>query len=134
MCAFFDNKTIKEIKEMSASVTIDGVKYVREDSIIQKAVNTEGLPAAIVRSPSAGVFAGYLAEYKDRSVKLLGCRRIWYWSGAFTLSEMSKDGVSKPNDCKFSDTVDEHYILDASEIIPMTQKSANQIFSIPPMK
>ena len=120
--------------EKPASITIDDVKYVREDSISQKAVNTKGLPAVIVRSPSAGVFAGYLAEYKDRSVKLLGCRRIWYWAGAFTLSEMSKDGVSKPSECKFSDTVDEHYILDASEIIPMTQKAATQIFAIEPKK
>ena len=120
--------------EKPASIMIDDVKYVREDSVSQKEINTDGLPAVIVRSPSAGVFAGYLVEQKERVVKLLGCRRIWYWSGAFTLSEMSKDGVSKPNDCKFSDIVDEHLILDASEVIYMTQKSAKQIFSIPPKK
>ena len=115
------------------TISIDNVKYVREDSIKrnQPAISTDGLQAVIVRSQSAGVFAGYLKEQKERVVTLHDCRRLWYWSGAFTLSEIANDGVSKPKQCKFSCCVDTHIILDASEIIPMTQSAAESVFGVP---
>lgn len=116
------------------TISIDNVKYVREDSINNKATSVEGLKIVVVRSPSAGVFVGSLAEHKERFVKLLNCRRLWYWDGAFTLSQLALEGVSKPKTCKFSVCVDEHLVLDACEIIPMSQKAADQIYSIPANK
>lgn len=116
------------------TIMIDNVKYVREDAIQQKAINTDGMKIVVVRSPSAGVFMGALKEQKERMVTLLNCRRLWYWDGAFTLSQLATEGVTKPKNCKFSITVDEHLILDACEVIPMTQKAADQIYSITPNK
>lgn len=114
------------------SLSIDGTKYVREDLIPKNepAKSMEGLRVVIVRSPAAGVFIGSLASQEERVVRLLNCRRLWYWNGAFTLSQMARDGVSKPKDCKFSCCVDEHVILDAAEIIPATKKAADCIYAV----
>ena len=60
-------------------------------------------------------------------VTLENARRIWYWSGAASLSQLAKDGTSNPNDCKFTVTVDSITILDAIEIIPCTDKAIKSI-------
>ena len=55
----------------------------------------------IIRTRSAGVFAGVLKKYEKQTATLTNARRLWYWSGAASLSQLSVDGVSKPNECKF---------------------------------
>ncbi len=112
------------------SLTIDDVRYVREDSISQKAKGCDGLPVVIVRSPTAGVFIGSLISQIERVVKLGNCRRLWYWDGAFTLSQMAVSGVSKPKTCKFSCVVDEHLILDACEVLQVTKKASDCIYAV----
>lgn len=81
----------------------------------------------IIRGDRSGCFFGILAEKNGREVKLTKCRRLWYWSGAASLSQLAVDGVANPNDCKFTVTVDEIVILDAIEIIPCTVKAINSI-------
>ena len=119
--------------EKPASLMIDDVKYVREDLVASsKAVDITGLPIVIVRSPTAGVFIGSLMSQQDRVVKLANCRRLWYWDGAFTLSQMAVSGVSKPNTCKFSVCVEEMMILDANEVIPASKKASDCIYAVKP--
>ena len=77
----------------------------------------------IVRGDRSGVFFGTLAEKDGREVKLEKCRRLWYWDGAASISQLAVDGVSAPDNCKFTVTVDEIEILDAIEIIPCTDKA-----------
>lgn len=55
----------------------------------------------IVRTYSAGVFAGELVSRNGKEVELKNARRPWYWSGASSLSQLSVDGVKNPKDCKF---------------------------------
>lgn len=81
----------------------------------------------IVRGDHSGVFFGILTEKNGREVKLKNCRRLWYWSGAASLSQLAVDGVANPNGCKFTVTVDEIAILDAIEIIPCAEKAINSI-------
>lgn len=81
----------------------------------------------IIRGDRSGVFFGVLAERHNKEVKLTHCRRLWYWSGAASLSQLSVDGVANPTNCKFTVRVDEIVILDAIEIIPCTQKAINSI-------
>ena len=118
------------------TISVDNVKYVREDSVkkSQLASSATGLPVVIVRSQSAGVFFGHLVEQKERVVKMNHCRRLWYWSGAFSLSEMAAYGVSKPKACKFSCFVDTHLVLDAVEIIFVTSAAADIIHAVPEHK
>lgn len=81
----------------------------------------------IVRGDRSGVFFGVLAEKSGREVKLTNCRRLWYWDGAASLSQLAAEGTAQPSECKFTVTVEEIVILDAIEIIPCTHKAIESI-------
>ena len=83
----------------------------------------------IIRGDRSGVFFGTLSEKNGQEVKLTNCRRLWYWSGAASLSQLAVDGVANPDRCKFTVSVDEIAILDAIEIIPCTVKAVESITS-----
>ena len=106
-------------------VEINGVKYVRADSVAtsEKAETLDGLPYVIVRTYSAGVFAGYLKSRNGKEVTLLKARRLWYWSGAASLSQLSVDGSSDESSCKFPCEVESIELTEAIEILPCTEKS-----------
>ena len=84
----------------------------------------------IVRTYSAGVFYGTLAERKKKEVKLEDARRLWYWDGAASLSQLSIDGVSKPGNCKFPAVVAEVVLTEAIEILPATKKAQKSIEAV----
>ena len=77
----------------------------------------------IVRADRAGVFFGTLKSKDGGEVVLTDCRRIYYWDGANTISELAKKGTKKPENCKFTVTVEEICVLDAIEIIPCTDEA-----------
>ena len=76
----------------------------------------------IIRSSDAGIHAGTLESYDPatRTANLLNSRRLWYWAGAFTLSELATNGPKRPGECKFATTVAEIVVLDICEIINAT--------------
>lgn len=84
----------------------------------------------IVRGDSSGVFFGTIKERNGREVTLSDCRRIWYWEGAASISQLAVDGTSKPKECKFTVAVPEIVILDAIEVIPCTDKAIKSIESV----
>lgn len=84
----------------------------------------------IVRTRSAGVFAGLLKSFKDGTAVLSKARRLWYWSGAASLSQLSVDGVSNPNLCKFPVAVEEVTLPEVIEILPLTPKARASIDSV----
>ena len=84
----------------------------------------------IVRGDRSGVFAGNLAARDGREVKLTDCRRIWYWDGAASISQLAIDGTNKPDVCKFPAPVKEITILDAIEITPCTEKAEESIKAV----
>lgn len=84
----------------------------------------------IVRADRAGVFFGHIKERDGGEVTMTDVRRLWYWEGAATLSQMAVDGVSRPRDCKFTITVPEMAILDVIEIIPCTEKAMQSILGV----
>ena len=77
----------------------------------------------IVRTYSAGVFAGFLESRKGKEVVLRQARRLWYWKGAASLSQLAVDGVKYPNECKFPVEVDRHETTEAIEILSVTEKA-----------
>ena len=81
----------------------------------------------LVRTGSAGVFAGVLKSRKGSEVVLKNARRIYYWTGAATLSQLSQEGTSSPETCKFPAAVPEVTLLGVIEIIPMSKKAVNSI-------
>lgn len=81
----------------------------------------------IVRAVRAGVFAGNIKERNGSEVTLTDCRRLWYWSGAASLSQLAVDGVKNPRDCKFTVTVPEITVLGVIEIIPCSENAEASI-------
>lgn len=88
----------------------------------------------IVRCNKAGVFAGEIEERNGQEVTLRNCRRLWYWNGACSLSELAEKGTQKPNGCKFTVTVDRLEVLEAIEIIECTDKAEQSIKGVPVWK
>jgi hypothetical protein len=88
----------------------------------------------IVRTYSAGVHYGELKSRNGKEVELINSRRIWYWDGAASLSQMAVDGVNKPNDCKFSVAVPYIILTEAIEIIPCTADAIKSIEGVPVWK
>lgn len=87
----------------------------------------------IIRCDRAGVFYGTLSEFDDKEkiAKITKCRRIWYWDGAASLSQLAKEGVTKKESSKFTVVVDEIYVCGVIEIIPCTEEAIINIESVP---
>ena len=85
----------------------------------------------IVRTYSAGVFAGVLVSENGREVELRDARRLWHWSGAASLSQLAVDGVSKPQECKFPVPMPRHKVYEAIELIDCTDKARACIEAVP---
>jgi hypothetical protein len=88
----------------------------------------------IVRSRDAGVFAGYIIAKNKSEVVLTNAIRIWYWSGAATLSQLAMEGVKDPKNCKFGIPLDKIIILGVCEIISTTEEATANIQSVEPWK
>jgi len=110
-------------------IEIDGIKYVPEGTQ-SKAEQVDGLDYVIVRTYSAGVFAGYLKEREGKEGVVLNARRLWYWSGANSLSELSQQGVTNPDDCKFPQEVPSVTLTEIIEILPCSQKAKDSIAGV----
>ena len=91
-------------------ITLNGIEYAPV-----KPVGSE----VIVRTYSAGVHIGTLKSREGREVVLTNARRLWSWSGAFTLNAVATGGVSRDNS-RISKPVPEITLLDAIEVIPVS--------------
>ena len=85
----------------------------------------------IVRTYSAGVFAGYLEKREGKEAVVRKARRIWYWEGAASLSELAVHGTAKPGNCKFPCEVDKVELIEVIEILYCTEKSRLNIQNVP---
>ena len=81
----------------------------------------------IVRGDRSGVFYGDITNRDGREVTISNVRRLWYWDGAASLSQLAAEGVKKPGDCKFTMTVSSITILDAIELLPCTEEAEKSI-------
>lgn len=88
----------------------------------------------IVRTFSAGVFAGYIESRNGREVVMKDARRLWYWSGASSLSQLAMEGTKKPDDCKFPCIVDKLELLEVIEILDCTAIAEKSIKDVPVWK
>ena len=110
-------------------ITINGKEYVSKDSIKidTPAEKLDGMPYVIVRTYSAGVFAGFLAKRNGKEVTVKQARRLWYWKGAASLSQLATDGTSCPSECKFPCAVESIDLTEAIEILSCTEIAKNSI-------
>jgi hypothetical protein len=94
----------------------------------------EKKPYVIVRTYSAGCFAGYLESEKGQEVVLTEARRLWQWSGAASLSQLAVSGTSNPSGCKFPEATLKHKLYQAIECITTTEAARKSIEAIPAWK
>ena len=106
-------------------IEINGKKYVLKSSIKETklAAPNKNMPYVIVRTYSAGVFAGYIGKRIGGEAKVYNARRIYYWDGAATLSQLSQNGTTKPENCKFPCEVPFVELINIIEVLPCTEKA-----------
>ena len=107
-------------------IEINGTTYVPKADIEQPTGDY-----VIVRTYSAGVHAGYLEWRKGKEVELKNARRLWYWKGAASLSQVAGKGISDPKNCKFPAPIASIVLTEAIEIIPCTPTAQEIIESVP---
>ena len=94
---------------------------------IEKLINQR----VIIRSDRAGVFFGTLAEIEpvgDKyTVELEDCRRLWYWDGACSITQLAIDGTTSPETCQFTLSEASIVISGVIEIHAMTDKAIKSI-------
>lgn len=84
----------------------------------------------IVRAYGAGVFFGTLAEKVGDEVALTDARRLWYWDGAASISQIAMEGVKRPGNCKFTMAVNYIVIEKVIEVIPCTDEAIANIEAV----
>ena len=80
----------------------------------------------LVRTYSAGVHCGVLAECSGTAVLLTDARRVWRWRGANTLNELSQGGASQEY-TRISEPVPLILLTQAVEVIPCSDEARKNL-------
>lgn len=88
----------------------------------------------IIRCDRAGVFYAEIKERRGSEADLVNARRLWYWDGAASLSQLVTEGVTRPENCKFTVTVPSMTVLGVIEVIPCTESACKSIDGVPVWK
>lgn len=108
-------------------IEINGEKYIKKSDI--KQLEQPKGDYVVVRTYSAGVHAGYLKSRDGKEVTLTNTRRLWYWKGAASLSQLAGEGTSNIDACKFPAATAKITLTEAIEVIPCTDKAKSLIES-----
>ncbi len=96
---------------------------------MEKEINQK--PFFIVRTFSAGVFFGHIEKREGKEVEMSNARRLWYWKGAASLSQLAMEGVKYPSSCKFPIPVDRVVLTEVIEILDCTETAIKSIHGVP---
>lgn len=88
----------------------------------------------IIRCNRAGVFFAKVRKLDGDVAELTEARRLWYWDGAASLSQLAMEGVKRPSRCKFTVTVPAMTVLGVIEVIPCTDEAVESIKGVPVWK
>ncbi len=75
----------------------------------------------IIRTYSAGVHCGFLKSIDGCEVLIEQCRQIYFWKGAFTLRELSLNGVAEGSKITAPVPVNS---LTKIELIPVSEEAS----------
>ena len=85
----------------------------------------------IVRTLSAGLFAGTITWRDGQEIELTQARRLWFWKGAATLSQLAEEGTTLPQECRFPVEVRRVLLTQAIEGLAVSEKARKSIASVP---
>jgi hypothetical protein len=113
-------------------IEIEGKTYVPIDQVKEQVqFNNDGLEYVVVRTYSAGVHIGFLKSREGKEVVLQNSRRIYYWEGANTLTDIALIGSVLPDKCKITAPLQKITLTEAIEIIPVTKVAYDVLGEIP---
>lgn len=88
----------------------------------------------IIRADRAGVFYGTLAEVESNGnelqVELRDLRRLWYWDGACSLTQLAVEGTKEPDESKFTVRQASAVIVGVVEILPCSDVACKSIEAV----
>lgn len=87
----------------------------------------------IIRADRAGVFMGKIAFVEGTTIGINALRRLYYWSGALDVSQLAKNGVTKPGSCKFSEQLENNDLSIVTNLIefhPMTDEAVKSLNNV----
>ena len=119
-------------KENLNKLTVEQLEErLKEAKTLKLKVENKGMSYCIIRTYSAGVFAGLIDRaIKGKEATIYNSRRIFYWDGAASLSQLANDGTKSPNKCKFAQEVAETDLKEIIEVIPCSEKARKNIQSV----
>ena len=101
---------------------------------METAMNKAKNQKYIIRCDRAGVFYAEIKERRGDEADLVNARRLWYWDGAASLSQLATEGVKAPENCKFTVTVPSMTVLGVIETIPCSKAAVQSIDGVPEWK
>ena len=112
-------------------LVIEGVTYVPKENTT---FFLDEKRAVLIRSRDAGVHFGILEKEEftpsGKVVTLSKTRRVYYWDGAASLSQMALEGVAKPDNCKISVILESNEIVNVIETLPLTKKAFDNLYGV----
>lgn len=89
----------------------------------------------LVRSYASGVHFGEVIDEfftaAGKVVILKDSRRIHYWSGAASLTQIANDGIKNKDSSRLTQILPEIEVVNVCETIPISQKAIKQLESHP---
>jgi hypothetical protein len=126
-----ENMTVKQVREL-ASQLAPFVTPNQSPTVDAPAPHRYIGKYVVVRTYSAGVHVGTLYSVADslsgKEAILTGCRRIYSWGGAFTLSAVADSGIKSG---KMEVSLPEMAIENVIEIIPCTDEARLNLVGFP---
>jgi len=120
--------------ETENEMKINGKEYVLKSAIktTTLAKPMKGKEYCIIRTYSAGVFAGWIDtnafnEKDNQNSTIYDSRRIHWWEGSASISQMALEGFKKLSSCRIAMVVPKEYLKRVIEVIPCTNIAKEQI-------
>jgi hypothetical protein len=122
-----DELTLGELKDIHIELSGIFGEVTKEAVQVTGGINKEtNKPLigeyCIIRCRDAGVHAGYVEDWYDRTVILKESRRLWYWKckTGHSLNGLAESGLH--SDSKIPAVVSQIVLTDACEIIPTSNQ------------
>ena len=119
-----NEKLLEKLLEKLIEMLVLGEPSKSEEATAIEATSKKPLIGeyCIVRCRDAGVHAGYVEDWYDRTVILKESRRLWFWKckSGHSLSGLAKSGMH--TDSKIPAVVSTIVLTDACEIIPTSSQ------------
>ena len=126
-----ENMTIKQVRELAAQLA-PLIAQEQNTTVASTTPHRYIGKYVVIRTLSAGVHVGTLYSVTDslsgKEAILTGCRRIYSWGGAFTLSAVADSGIKSG---KMAVSLPEMAIENVIEIIPCADKARLNLVGFP---